>query len=236
MYLPVIIFHGIVPLNIGFGRVKCWDTDLDDLNFIRHFDHTPTFEELRDTACSKFRVEFFPHYTLRAKYNGIIFVLDSENFYVPNNALVLLMPIYHEMRFDIVTWSIAYNRENVQSRCKTNTIHGEVKRNNINSIHVKIAHPNHEYLEQVFNTQFKSIENDETHRGTIANVHSNLGFGTLCSNVVCHRSTARRESGISWENDSDNLSGSTHFEAPHSPFLMLEQGLDALVFEDNFEG
>jgi hypothetical protein len=196
---------------------------MDYESFIERFDHQPTFSELRDSACRLFGInEFFPHFTLRVKIaDGIhLFHLTEAHCYVPNNAVVLLVPRYTVIEFDIISWSISFNRENVQARCKQNTIHGEVRRDNINSIHVKLAHHDGEHLHSIYREHFlNTIGETDGHQGYIENEEVKFEWGTLSENVICHRSTARREVGKSWEDD-DNVSGSTHFNAPASSQLL----------------
>mmetsp|Transcript_19168 Transcript_19168/g.20786 ORF Transcript_19168/g.20786 Transcript_19168/m.20786 type:complete len:273 (-) Transcript_19168:58-876(-) len=209
-------------INIGFGRVKEWSTWMDYPSYIERFDHQPSFSELCDIACRRFNIsEFFPYFTLRVQ-NGrdsMLFNVTEEHFYVPNNAVVWLVPRYSVIEFDIVSWSISFNRENVQTRCKQNGIHGEVRRTNINSIHVKLAHHDDELLHSVYREHFlDTIGKTDGHQGFIQNEEVKFEWGTLSENVICHRSTARREDGKSWE-DEDNMSGSTHFNAPASTQL-----------------
>lgn len=196
---------------------------MDYESFIERFDHQPTFPELRDSACRLFGIsEFFPDFTLRVKISeGVqLFNLTEAHCYVPNNAVVLLVPRYTVIESDIVSWSISFNRENVQARCKENRIHAEVRRDNINSIHVKLAHHDGDFLHSIHQQHFlNTIGKTDGHQGFVQNEEVKFEWGTLSESVICHRSTARREDGKSWEDD-ENMSGSTHFNAPASSQLV----------------
>lgn len=191
-------------------------------SFIERFDHQPSFSELCDCACRLFGInEYFPHFSLRVEIgrDSPLYHLTESRSYVPNNARVLLIPRYLVIEFDIVSWSISYNRENVQARCKEHQIHGEVRRDNVNSIHVKLAHHDGEHLRAVYQKYFfAAIGKTDGEQGFIDNEDEKFEWGTLSENVICHRSTAHRDGGKSWEDD-ENMSGSTHFNAPSSTRL-----------------
>jgi hypothetical protein len=195
---------------------------MDYESFLERYEHLPTFSELRDSSCRLFGInEFFPHFTLRVDigHDNPVYHVTEAHCYVPDRARVLLVPRYAVIEFDIVSWSITFNRENVQARCKENRIHGEVRRDNINSIHVRLAHHDGKYLRSIYEEHFlNTIGKTDGHHGFIQNEEVKFEWGTLSENVICHRSTARREEGKSWE-DEDNMSRSTHFNAPLSSHL-----------------
>lgn len=184
------------------------------------FPVKPTYDQLYQ-KCVEFFFEgdetFWSKYQIHGVYDGKEYKLTADNYVFQRGVSVKLIPRYYTSEFDIVTFRIAYSRNEVIKFCKTHGIAGSVTRDHTNSLHVSLHHPDQTYLANFITDNLKPWLSGYTGYIDEENKYEYMNYGTLHPVVQSHTGTAIRDDGIDSWKDEDAKSRSTYFNAPVPP-------------------
>ena len=201
---------------VVFKLLSHWKEDYsaDVVQVAKKFSSEPTYDNIYISCLELFQLteqDLFSAYVLRGVKDGQHFDLTSQNFAFGDGCHVEIVPRYHQATFHIVSLAIEYSRLAIQKKCKELNIAGDVTRDNVNSLKVRLCHPDLGILSSAIDDLDKLSSSPCVDR---ENMKMSFGYGTLSPSVLAHKGTAKRSDGVrSWVDD-DVCSGSTYFNAP----------------------
>mmetsp|Transcript_4435 Transcript_4435/g.4447 ORF Transcript_4435/g.4447 Transcript_4435/m.4447 type:complete len:306 (+) Transcript_4435:39-956(+) len=217
------------PWIVLFSILPQWKSSMTPEQTISaaRFLTEPTYDQLYQKCQELFGVddqELFTQYQIFGVYDGKEYQLTSQNYVFQRGVHVKLIPRYYTYEFHIITLRISYSRSEVIKFCKNHSIAGSVTRDNTNSLHVSLHHPDLTYLLDFINTHLKPWLSGYSGYIDEENMFHYMNYGTLNPVVQSHKGTAKRDDGVdSWQ-DEDAKSGSTYFNAPIQPKLNSKVG------------